>query len=125
MAKKVKMSVKTKELAKKVNDDANSIKEKYPELAKMTVAEVVATEEFANNIPKIVEKYKSIVNFYAWRSLKMNKTFEPDAFRKEYIACMDKQSNLPLSKRMIVGVIGNEVYKNTVKQMMEDYDKNK
>ena len=108
-------------LNKKVESDANEIREKYPEIAKMTVAEVVATNLFTIGLRQAITSYR-IVNYYAYVSLRRNNTFEPENFRKEYIACMDKESKMPYAKRTIVLAIGNDAYRRTVKQMMDNYD---
>ena len=105
----------------KIESDANDIREKYPEIAKMTVAEVVATNLFAIGLRKAITSYR-VVNYYAFQSLKRNNTLEPENFRKEYIACMDKESKMPVAKRNIVLAIGNDAYRRTVKQMMDNYD---
>ena len=109
------------DLNKKVESDANEIREKYPEIAKMTVAEVVATNLFTIGLRQAITSYR-IVNYYAYVSLRRNNTFEPENFRKEYIACMDKESKMPYAKRAIVLAIGNDAYRRTVKQMMDNYD---
>ena len=106
---------------KKIESDANEIREKYPEIAKMTVAEVVATNLFTIGLRQAITSYR-IVNYYAFQSLKRNNTLEPENFRKEYIACMDKESKMPAIKRSIVLAIGNDAYRRTVKQMMKNYD---
>jgi len=108
----------------KIESDANEIRTKYPEIAKMTVAEIVATEMFAKKLKEAITSYR-IVNYYAFVSLRKNKTLEPDNFRKEYIACMDKESSMPVAKRIIILAIGNDAYKRTVTQMMNDYDNNR
>ena len=87
----------------------------------MTVAEVVATNLFVIGLRKAITSYR-IVNYYAFQSLKRNNTLEPENFRKEYIACLDKVSNMPVAKRNIVLAIGNDAYRRTVKQMMDNYD---
>ena len=107
-----------------IEAEAEDIREKYPEIAKMTVTEVVATNLFVLGLRKAIMNYK-ISNgsqYYAFRSLKQNNTFEPENFRKEYIACMDKESKLPVAKRSIVFAIGDDAYIRTVKQMMHNYD---
>ena len=125
-------------LNKKVESDANEIKEKYPEIAKMTVAEVVATNLFTIGLRQAIARYSGlrqaiaryriaimgprITDYYAFRSLERNNTLEPENFRKEYIACMDKESKMPSTKRAIVLAIGNDAYRRTVKQMMDNYD---
>lgn len=123
MPKKVKLpaGLNAPEKQKKIESDANSFKEKYPEIAKMTVAEVVATNLFTIGLRKAIAFY-NVTNFYAFQSLKKNGTLEPENFRKEYIACMDKESKMPYAKRIIVLAIGNDAYRRTVKQMMDNYD---
>lgn len=106
--------------SRKINISVDDFKKKYPKLAKMTVAEVVATELFAKKLDVAIRCYK-VANVYAFRSLKKDKTLELENFRKEYIACMDKESKLPYAKRIIILTIGNDAYSRTVKQMMEEY----
>ena len=121
MNKKVNIVEAIKKQKAKVEADAEDIKTKYPEIAKMTVAEVVATNLFVIGLRKAITSYR-IVNYYAFQSLKRNNTLEPENFRKEYIACLDKVSNMPVAKRNIVLAIGNDAYRRTVKQMMDNYD---
>ena len=90
----------------------------------MTVAEVVATDEFTKQLEKAIVSYR-VVNYYAFQSLKRNKTLEPENFKKEFIACMDKESSMPYAKRIIILEIGNDAYKRTVLEMMKEYNKNK
>ena len=106
---------------KKVESEADEFKKKYPEIAKMTVAEVVATNLFTVGLRQAITSYR-VLNYYAFQSLKQNNTLEPENFRKEYIACMDKESKMPYAKRIIVLAIGNDAYRRTVKQMMKNYD---
>lgn len=108
--------------SQKINID--DFKKKYPEIARMTVAEVVATELFAKKLDVTIKCYKGTkANFYAFLSLKKDKTLEPENFRKEYVACLDKESKMPYTKRLTVLIIGDDAYRRTVKQMMEEYDK--
>ena len=108
----------------KIKEEAEDIRTKYPEIAKMTVAEVVATDEFTKQLEKAIVSYR-VVNYYAFQSLKRNKTLEPENFKKEFIACMDKESSMPYAKRIIILEIGNDAYKRTVLEMMKEYNKNK
>ncbi len=108
---------------KKVESEADNIRTKYPEIAKMTVAEVVATDLFAEKLKGVIANYNKRLDYYAFKSLEKNKVFETENFRKEYIACMDKESNMPYAKRYIVLDIGNTTYHRTVTQMMRNYDK--
>jgi len=109
------------DLNKKVESEADEFKKKYPEIAKMTVAEVVATNLFTVGLRQAIASYR-VLNYYAFQSLRRNNTLEPKNFRKEYIACMDKESKMPYAKRIIVLAIGNDAYRRTVKQMMKNYD---
>ena len=104
-----------------IEQDAEDIRTKYPEIAKMTVAEVVATNLFTVGLRQAITNYR-VLDYYAFRSLKRNNTLEPENFRKEYIACIDKESKMPYAKRIIVLAIGNDAYRRTVKQMMKNYD---
>lgn len=114
---------KLKQRNEKIESDVNDIREKYPEIAKMTVAEVVATNLFVIGLRKAIANYRAgKFYYYAYLSLKQNNTLEPENFRKEYIACMDKESRMPVAKRNIVLAIGNDAYRRTVKQMMDNYD---
>lgn len=110
---------------KKIESEADEFKKKYPEIAKMTVAEVVATNLFTIGLRQAITSYR-VLNYYAYyyafQSLKRNNTLEPENFRKEYIACKDKESKMPYAKRIIVLAIGNDAYRRTVKQMMKNYD---
>lgn len=114
---------------KKIESEADEFKKKYPEIAKMTVAEVVATDLFAEKLKSVIANYNKRLDYYAFKSLEYafkslekNKIFETENFRKEYIACIDKESNMPAVKRNIVLAIGNDAYSRTVKQMMDNYD---
>lgn len=107
---------------KKIESETDEFKKKYPKIAKMTVAEVVATDMFAEKLKSVITNYR-ILDYYAFKSLKRENIFEAENFRKEYIACMDKESKMPYAKRFIVLDIGNTTYRRTVTQMMRDYDK--
>ena len=123
MAKKIKLltNVTAEEKQKIIESDADDFRKKYPEIAKMTVADVVATNLFTVGLRQAITSYR-VLNFYAFQSLRRNNTLEPENFRKEYIACMDKESKMPYAKRIIILSIGNDAYCRTVKQMMKNYD---
>ena len=125
--KPAKIAKKLEQLNEKIESDADNIREKYPEIAKMTVAEVVATNLFVIGLRKAIANYNRFIikvagTYYAFQSLKRNNTLEPENFRREYIACIDKESKMPAVKRNIVLAIGNDAYRRTVKQMMDNYD---
>lgn len=119
--KPAKIAKKLEQLNEKIESEADEFKKKYPEIAKMTVAEVVATNLFTVGLRKAIAAYKAN-NFYAFQSLVRSNTLMPENFRKEYIACMDKESKMPYAKRLVVLAIGNDAYHRTVKQMMNNYD---
>lgn len=98
---------------------------KYPRIAKMTVAEVVNSDEFTahiqstidKNINRLLDSHRNAINY-----LVQNGYFEKEAFKKEYIACLDKESKLSSIKRAIILFIGNEVYNQTITKMIENYE---
>ena len=114
----------TKSQMQKIESDANDFRAKYPEIAKMTVQEVVETDLFATKLPEAVRANK-VGNYYALQSLKNSNAFEPEAFRTNYLACINQQSKLPAAKRIIIVAIGNDAYKRTVNQMVKDYEQSK
>lgn len=100
-----------------------NIKEKYPEIAAMTVEDIINSEEFGKQYEKAINAYNPHVReYYAYRSLLKQGTFDIEAFRKEYIRCIDKESKLPFVKRVVVYSIGNDTYARTIKQMMKQHD---
>lgn len=111
----------TKSQMQKIESDANDFRVKYPEIAKMTVQEVVETDLFATKLPEAIRANK-VGNYYALLSLKNSGAFELDTFRADYLACINQQSKLPAAKRLIIVSIGNDAYKRTVNQMVKDYE---
>ena len=53
---------------KKVESEADEFKKKYPEIAKMTVAEVVATNLFTVGLRQAITSYR-VLNYYAFSLL--------------------------------------------------------
>lgn len=114
----------TKSQLQKIESDANDFRAKYPEIAKMTIQEVVETDLFATKLPEAVKANK-VGNYYVLQSMKKAGTFAPAVFRTDYLACINQQSCLPPAKRIIIVAIGNEAYKRTVNQMIKDYEQSK
>lgn len=114
----------TKSQMQKIESDANDFRTKYPEIAKMTVQEVVETELFATKLLEAV-KANRVGNYYVLLSMKNSGAFDIDTFRTNYLACINQQSKLPAAKRIIIVAIGNDAYKRTVNQMAKDYEHNK
>lgn len=129
MAKQKVKIPNASELNNKIEADANDFKAKYPKIAKMTVAEVVATDTFSDKFKKVMQNYKDTIlrrpaSFYhAFKSLESTGLLNVEDFKKEYVACMDELSNLPVIKRVIVLQIGDKAYNDTVNQMIKDYEK--
>lgn len=100
-----------------------NIKEQYPEIAKMTVYEIINSEEFKTQYEKTLVSFKVETKyFHAFKSLKNTGMLEFETFVKEYISCIDKESNLPFAKRVVIYSLGNSVYAKTIKQLMTNYD---
>lgn len=102
-----------------------NLKEQYPEIAAMTVAEVINSKEFEEQYKLALKAFNphKNKNFYAYKSLQANKILEPENFKKAYIECIDKQSKEPFSKRVVIFSIGNNAYSRTIQKMIEDYEK--
>lgn len=63
--KPAKIAKELEQLNKKVESEADEFKKKYPEIAKMTVAEVVATNLFTIGLRQTITSYR-ILNYYAF-----------------------------------------------------------
>lgn len=115
-----------------MEDKLEEIKQKYPEIAKMTVKDVVESVEFETAFKEAwktawekVRDYEAklkIISRHPIRILRAKKMFEIDNFRKEYLAVINKQSNLSASQRQTISVIGSMAYTKTIKNLMDKYD---
>lgn len=105
-----------------------NIKEQYPEIAAMTVTEVINSKDFEEQYRKALTAYRmrmKYTDYYAVKSLEQDGTLDLENFRKEYIACIDKESKLPFAKRVVMYSIGNDAYARTINKMIKDYDDKK
>lgn len=105
-----------------------NIKEQYPEIAKMTVQDIINSDGFKEQYEKACSVYKNNNckgNYYAYKSLEKQGLLQVENFKKEYIACIDKESKLPFAKRVVIYSLGNDTYARTIKKMMKDYDNKK
>lgn len=102
--------------------ELDSIKEKYPEIAKMTQFDVIMSDEFTGFIDSTAYGFPRLINPYLLKSLAKDGLLEPEKFKAEYVACLDKVSNLPYAKRVAIMALGSAVYAKTIKKMMIDYD---
>lgn len=132
MAKK--KQVKKQELSKAAQLSAEAMREKYPEIAKLTIAEVVDTEAFRKAAQNKIQHLKLMFKVgakegskyvYGASFLRLYHDGELSqlAFGPNYIDVLDKQSSLSSTDRAIIKSIGDEVYAKVVAKMIEDYDK--
>lgn len=107
----------------KIQAEIDEFRKKYPSIAKMTVADVVALNDYNKHLEHAINAFKTnTVSYYAFRSLRENKTLEVENFKCEYIRCLDKISKLPAIKRAIILDIGNNAYHRTVRELMWKQD---
>lgn len=114
---------------------AEEIKQKYPEIARMTMRDVVETNEFkacfkeayetAWKHIRAVETKLRIISRHPIRILKEQKVFEVENFKKEYLAVIDKQSRRSSSQRQVINSIGSIAYVKTVETLMKKHDEQK
>lgn len=132
MAKK--KPVKKQELSEAAQLSAEAMREKYPEIAKLTIAEVVDTEAFRKAAQDKIQHLKLMFKVgakegskyvYGASFLRLYHGGELSqlAFGPNYIDVLDKQSSLSSTDRTIIKSIGDEVYAKVVAKMIEDYDK--
>jgi len=131
MAKKKQVN-NSRPLSEAAQLSAEAMREKYPEIAKLTVAEVVNTEAFRNAAQDKIDSLHRVFKYndygrYVYKAafLRLLKAgvFSRLAFGPNYIDVLDKKSSLSSRDRMIVKSIGDEVYAKVVAKMIEDYDK--
>ena len=110
----------------------NNIKELYPEIAKLTIQDIVSSDAFKLEYDKLIglgrRKMLTLIPhesqyINAFNQMMDSKNIRKASdFAKYYIDCLDRVSNLPVSKRVVIYSIGNFVYSNTIKGMMDKYD---
>lgn len=109
------------------------IKEKYPELQKMTVYDVLLTQEYKHNF-KVAKKQYSFFLSTLNEPIKRNPLSRLEEigilsthkiFIDEYCNCLDKCSTLSRELRDTVITLGRNIYVKTVKDLMEKYDKSR
>lgn len=132
MAKK--KQVKPQQLNEATQLSAEAMREKYPEIAKLTIAEVVDTEAFRKAAQDKIQHLKLMFKIGAkeggkyvygasFLRLYHDNELSQLAFGPNYIDVLDKQSSLSSTDRAIIKSIGDEVYAKVVAKMIEDYDK--
>lgn len=118
-----------------MNKELKEIKQKYPEIAEMTMKDVIETAEFEIALEeaykaawreiRIYETKLRIISKHPIRVLKAQKVFEVETFRKEYLAVVDKQSMRPSAQRQTIASIGSMAYTKAVELLMKKYDSQK
>lgn len=130
MAKKQKQQI---ELSEAAQLSAELMREKYPEIAKLTVREVVdmevfrkAAQEKIDSLYRIFTKARNDDAKYVYAAtffrLYRSKEFSQLAFGPNYLDVLDRQSSLSSTERRIIKSIGDEVYAKVIAQMIKDYD---
>lgn len=99
------------------------LKAQYPKIAEMTVSDVVNSEYFKKSYNGYVGSSRFGKYYYAAKSLKAEKLLEFENFKKCFLECIDKNSNLSFAKRVVIYQIGNEAYAKAIKLLIENYDK--
>lgn len=110
--------------------ELEEIKQKYPEIAKMTVKDVTKTELFEAVYKEWHSNMLSFINSipYKYKTFPAEKVFKKygyaacSDFASEFIKCMDKQSQESSCIREAILVIGNQIYAETVRRLMKKYD---
>lgn len=106
-------------------------KEKYPELAKMTLGEIVHSDTFARKFKEAVDQFDMfIMHAGGVHNLKRNPLIvleekgylKLDTFKVEYLKVLDKNSSLPTQLRQAVAIFGKSIYVQAVKSLMQKYD---
>lgn len=106
------------------------LKEKYPEIAKMTVEQVVDSNEFKHQFQKAVTTIRNArhklldaldgqLKRNIYDRLVDKKLLKTEYFCNEFKKCINKESKLPSQLRNFVVSFGNNIYKDTIKQMMK------
>lgn len=113
-------------------DKLEEMKQKYPEIAKMTMRDIIETNEFETALEeaykaawreiRIYETKLRIISKHPIRILNAQKVFEVEKFRGEYLAIVDKQSHRPADQRQVIASIGSMAYTKTVEMLMKKYD---
>lgn len=106
-------------------------KEKYPELAKMTLGEIVHSDMFACKFKEAVDQFDLfIAQAGGAHNLKRNPLIileekgylKLDIFKVEYLKVLDKNSSLSTQLRQAIAVFGKNVYIQAVKALMQKCD---
>lgn len=117
---------------KNTTKQLEEIKQRYPEIAKMTMRDIIETDEFETCLKeaykvawreiRIYETKLRVISKHPIRVLNAQKVFEVEKFREEYLAIIDKQSHRPAASRQVIASIGSMAYTKTVETLMKKYD---
>lgn len=115
---------------------SKELKEKYPELAKMTVSQVVQSKVFEDKFNKAVNSLlnarEKVSKSLHDNSLNLRRTMldrldehnllDIDYFGPEYCLCLDKESRLSAEIRAAILHFGKQVYNDAIKELIKQYD---
>lgn len=110
------------------------IKEKYPELAKMTLGDIVHSDAFAQKFKEAVKQFETFVTLAGGsHNFKRNSLIvldekgflKLDIFKAEYLKVLDKNSCLSTQLRQAIAIFGKNIYVEAVKLLMQKYDNKK
>lgn len=114
-------------------DKLEEIKQKYPEIAAMTVKDVVETDEFKQSYEIALKKSwkqlhdyenktRTYVGRHPLRIMHHKSLLEFDSFKAEFLKGLDKQSKLSANFRQVIAAIGSMAYTKAVELLMKKYD---
>lgn len=105
------------------------LEERYPELKGKTVEDIMKMPEYEAALATTIRKMQKRNIFglpahyiLAFRSLDNDGAFEPERFRREYIACLSKTSTLPSNKRAAILALGSHVGREVIQKLMAVHD---
>lgn len=114
-------------------DKLEEIKQKYPEIAAMTVKDVVETDEFKEGCEDAINKsWKQLIGYenktrtvlgrHPLRLMHHKGTLKFDYIKAEYLKIIDKHSGLSNAQRQVIVVIGSMAYTKAVELLMKKHD---
>lgn len=115
-------------------DKLEEIKQKYPEIAAMTVKDIVEkTEEFKKGYNDAVNKAwkqligyenktRTVLNRHPLRLMYHKGTLNFDYIKAEYLRIIDKHSSLSNTQRQVIAAIGSMAYTKAVELLMKKHD---
>lgn len=105
------------------------LKKRYPELAKMTMGDIVGTKEFERHFGITVRHTRGLSLEASFRlgltSLDKSGLLQVERFREEFLKCLDKVSTESHVRRSLIVFIGMNAYNGAIVEIMKKYDEQK